>query len=99
MRTARLEHGHGRADNDQVNTVVLEVRRGRDGKLYPPRPVVPDRNHWRTINLVHRLVHADKLSIRAAQRVMLAEHGVRRSVGQLHHDLAAYVCPRCEDEP
>jgi len=99
MRTARLAGEPVRADNDQVNVVVLEVRRGRDGKLYPPRPVVPDRDHWRTIRLAHELVHGRGLSIRRAQAVMLADHGVRRSVGQLHNDLRGFTCPRCEDEP
>ena len=82
-----------------MNTLVIEVRVRSDGKRYPLTWRLPDKDRGRAIRLAHRLVHADKLSIRAAQRVMLAEHGVRRSVGQLHHDLAAYVCRECEDEP
>ncbi len=81
-----------------MDTVVIEVRRGTDGKLYPPRPVLPGRDRWRAVNLAHRLVHRDHLSIRAAQAVLLAEHGIRRSRGAIHRDLKAFTCRECEDQ-
>jgi hypothetical protein len=77
--------------------VVIEVARRRDGKLYPPRPLThAERNRARWLE--HNLVHRDGLSIREAQRVMAAEHGVRRSLGIIHRDLASYECPACADQ-
>ncbi len=82
-----------------MNTVVVEVRVRRDGKRYPVTWKLPDKDRWRAVNLAHRLVHRDHLSIRAAQRVLLEQHGLRRSVGQLWKDLHGFTCPQCEDEP
>ena len=82
-----------------MNTLVIEVRVRSDGKRYPVTWKLPDKERGRAIRLAHELVHGRGMSIRAAQAAMLADHAVRRSVGQMHHDLAAYVCPRCEDEP
>lgn len=78
-----------------MNAVVIEVRRGADGKLYPPRMPLPQAERDRLRVLVHNLVCRDKLSIRQAQRVMREEYGVRRSLGQLHADLHRFECPRC----
>jgi hypothetical protein len=77
---------------------VIVVERRRDGKLHPPGGTLPERDRWRAVNLVHRLVHRDRLSIRAAQAALLADHGIRRSVGSIHHDLTAFTCRECEDE-
>lgn len=78
-----------------MNVVVVETVRGRDSKRYPaglPRPREElNRMRW----MVHGLVCRDGNSIRAAQAIMLAEHGVRRSLGALHRDLARYECPSC----
>lgn len=76
-----------------VNTILVEVERRRDGKLYPPRPLThAERNRARW--LAHNLVHRDGMSVRAAQRAMAAQ-GVRRSVGIIARDLAAFECPDC----
>jgi hypothetical protein len=81
-----------------VNVIVVEVRRGKDGKSYPIGGDLPVADRARAIRLVHALVHRDKLSIRAAQAIMLGQHGLRRSLGQLHKDLTGYACPVCEPE-
>ena len=82
--------------HEHVNAIVIEVRRGRDGKLYPPGGDLPEQERWRAIRLVHNLVHRDHLSIRAAQRVMLGQYAIRRSLGMLHRDLTGYACPVCD---
>jgi hypothetical protein len=82
-----------------VNGVrVIEVRRGRDGKLYPPRMPTPLREQELARSLAHALVCRDGLSIRAAQKVMLEQRGVRRSLGALHKYLHGFTCPSCEEE-
>lgn len=77
--------------------VAVVVRRS-DSKLYPEGGVLPERERWRAIRLAHRAVCRDRLSYRAAQQA-LADAGIRRSLGQLHHDVASYVCSLCEDGP
>jgi hypothetical protein len=37
------------------------------------------------------------LSVRAAQAVMVEEHGVRRSRGAIWEDVAFYECPSCSN--
>jgi hypothetical protein len=77
-----------------MNVIVVEVTRGRNGKRWPARqPTSEQRNQWRW--MIHGLVCRDGNSIRRAQAIMLAEHGVRRSLGALHRDLARYECPQC----
>jgi len=78
-----------------VNAVVIEVRRGRDGKLYPPRMPTPEAERSQARVLAHALVHGRGLSIRQAQRQMREEHGLRRSLGQIHRELHAYICDYC----
>jgi len=85
------------AHNGDVNVVVVEVRRGRDGKLYPPRMPLPPEELARVRSLAHKLRCAGDLSIRGVQKAMLEEHGVRRSVGQVWNDLTRYECERCRD--
>lgn len=83
-----------------MNTsTVIEVRRGRDGKLYPARMPTPAAERNRARWLAHNLVHRDHLSVRAAQRVMREQYGVRRSVGQIWNDLHRFECPVCADRP
>jgi hypothetical protein len=77
---------------------IIEVQRGRDGKRYPLRPVPPDETE-RARRLAHNLVCRDRLSTREAQRVMLEDHGVRRSLGSIHSDLAGFECDHCAAEP
>ncbi len=77
-----------------VNTVIVQVQTGRDGKLYPARPLTrQERNRARW--LAHNLVHRDGLSVRQAQRAMAERYGVRRAVGTIARDLANFECPRC----
>ncbi len=74
---------------------MVEVVRGRDGKKYPaglPRP--PDERQ-RLRALAHDLHCRQGLSIRATQAAMLTQHGIRRSLGQVHKDLTWWTCPRC----
>ena len=82
------------ADTGHVNTT--EVRRGRDGKVYPAAPLTR-QERGRAIRLSHQLVHGDGLSIRAAQKVMAESYGLRRSRGAIAADLADFECPRCAD--
>ena len=78
-----------------MNTVIIEVKAGKHGKLYPARPMTHrERNVARWA--AHDLVHRDGMSIRQAQRVM-AGRGLRRSVGQICADLNNFECPRCPD--
>jgi hypothetical protein len=72
------------------------VERRRDGKIYPLGGSLPPADRGRAIRLVHALCHRDHLSIREAQRVMADQYAIRRSIGILHRDLAAYACPVCE---
>jgi hypothetical protein len=81
-----------------VNVIVVEVKAGRDGKCYPVGGDLPVADRARAIKMVHNLVHRDRLSIRAAQRIMLESYGLRRSLGILHRDLTSYACPVCEPE-
>ena len=82
-----------------VNVIVVEVKVGRDGKRYPVggdlSPTDRNRARW----LIHNLHCRDRLSIREAQRTMLDQYGLRRSVGILHRDLINYQCPACADSP
>jgi len=78
-----------------VNTVIIEVKVGRDGRLYPARPLTREqRNKARW--MAHHFCHRDGMSIRQAQRVM-AGRGLRRSVGQICADLNNFECPQCPD--
>jgi hypothetical protein len=80
-----------------VNAVVIEVRRGRDGKHYPMRMPTPPDERERARTLAHRLHCADGLSFRQVQRALADQHGIRRSLGQLHADLTRFECDRCAD--
>jgi hypothetical protein len=77
-----------------TRVVYIEVKPRADGKLYPPRPLSPaERSRIR--KLAHNLVHRDRLSIRQAQRAMIEQHGLRRSLGAIHKDLVQYECGVC----
>ena len=77
-----------------VNTIIL--RRGVDGKSYPDRPLTPVERA-RAHRLAHELVHTARLSVRAAQKVMLEKYGLRRAVGTIQRDLTLWECPHCPD--
>jgi hypothetical protein len=81
-----------------VNVLVIETTRGRDGKRYPVGGDLPPDQRNRARWLAHNLVHRDGMSIRAAQRVMLEQYGVRRSIGMIHRDLTSYACRVCDPE-
>jgi hypothetical protein len=76
-----------------MSAIVVELR--RDGKFYPLGGVLEPAERNRARWLAHRLVCRDHLSIRQAQAAMLAQHGLRRSLGILHRDLVNYQCPDC----
>jgi hypothetical protein len=82
-----------------VNVIVVEVRRGRDSKLYPAGGDLPPAARNRARWLIHNLHCRDGLSIRAAQAAMLSQHGIRRSLGILARDLQRFECPSCAGEP
>jgi hypothetical protein len=88
------EPGTVQTPDTRVNTA--EVRRGLDGKLYRSAPLTR-QERGAAIRLSHRLVCAGHLSVRAAQRVMAEEHGIRRSRGAIASDIANYECPVCAD--
>ena len=74
---------------------------GRDGKLYPAvherYGTLPGPERAEAITVAHHLVHGLGYSIRAAQRELAAQHGIRRSLGSLHHDLHDFTCRDCLD--
>jgi hypothetical protein len=77
-----------------VNTVVVEVTRGADSKLYPARPLTEaERDRARV--LVHTFVCRDGLSVRQVQKRLLDDYGLRRSVGTIARDLKLFTCQRC----
>jgi hypothetical protein len=79
-----------------VNTVIITVKVGQDGKRYPAAPLTGkerDRARW----LAHNLAHRDGLSVCQAQRAMAERYGVRRAVGTIARDLQNFECPRCPD--
>jgi hypothetical protein len=78
-----------------VNAIVVETVRRRDGKRYPVAGVLPPAERNRARWLAHNLVHRDRLSIRQAQRVMLEQYAVRRSLGIIARDLQRFECPVC----
>jgi hypothetical protein len=81
-----------------VNVILVEVSRRGDNKLYPAQPLSREqRNRIRW--LIHDLHCRGGLTVRAAQRVMLEQHGVRRSLGALSRDLTAFECKLCADPP
>jgi hypothetical protein len=78
--------------------VVIELVSRRDGKRYPLKP--PDHQQLNRIRwLEHNLVCRDGLTLRAAQKVMLEQYMVRRSLGAIHNDIQRFECPACEDQP
>jgi hypothetical protein len=75
---------------------IIEITAGRDRKRYPAAQLsAADLGRLR--KLEHQLCHRDGLSVRQAQRALLGQHGVRRSVGAIQRDLAGWVCQLCED--
>jgi hypothetical protein len=76
--------------------MMRDFIRGVDGKTYPA---------WRLdidalldcIGFAHEKHHAGA-SVRGVQRV-LGEHGLRRSVGTVHHWLTDYCCAECSSAP
>jgi hypothetical protein len=79
------------------DAVIIQVRRGKDGKDYPV-PMPPDKRwRWQVIKLTHQLAHEQGLSEAAARRELLAR-GYRRSAGSIHYDLSRPVpgCPGCQ---
>jgi hypothetical protein len=85
-------------DTGNVNTVLVELVRGRDGRLYPAHPAThAERNRARWLS--HNLIHRDHLSVRLAQKIMRERYGMRRSVGSIMRDLRLWECPRCPHMP
>ena len=78
-----------------VNAIIIETVVRSDGKRYPVGGVLPDQERNRARWLAHRLVCRDRHSIRQAQKIMLAEHGCRRSLGIICRDLQRFECPEC----
>jgi len=74
--------------------VVVEVIRGRDGKLYPVGGHMPRAQRNRARWLAHRLRCQDGLSVRQVQAAM-EQQGVRRSIGIIARDLRLFECPAC----
>jgi hypothetical protein len=79
-----------------MTTGTSGLRRGRDGKLYPARPLARQERSA-AIDLSYRLVCELGISVRAAQKAMAGEHGLRRSRGAIAADLANFECDLCAD--
>lgn len=95
VMTARA--GHSEHVNAQQHAWIIEVMVGRDGKRYPVGGDLPPDQRRRARWMIHNLHCRDGLSIRAAQQVMLEQHGLRRSIGILARDLRDYQCPACAE--
>ena len=59
-------------------------------------PALTPKARAEAVRLVHHYMHRRHMSIRRAQAVLLAEHGIARSPAQLHADLHEHSCDRCE---
>jgi hypothetical protein len=75
-------------------TIVPVIERA-DGKLYPPAGYLPERERNRAIMITHRLRCRERMSYRRVQR-SLESFGIRRSLGQVYHDVTAYACRICD---
>lgn len=80
-----------------MNAVVIELVRGRDGKRYPVTGNLPPDQRNKARWAAHNLCHRDHHSIRAAQKIMLDQYAIRRSIGSICQDLARFECPSCRD--
>jgi hypothetical protein len=76
--------------------VSIETERRADGKLYPVRCLTPAERAGTRV-LAHRLHCRDRLTVRAAQRIMAAGYGLRRSLGAISKDLTGWECPLCAE--
>jgi hypothetical protein len=78
--------------------MVIQTRRGADGKDYPAQMPPPKAWRWQVVTLLHQLVHDQGMSERQAQRELLAR-GYRRSAGTVHADLTRQMptCARCRE--
>jgi hypothetical protein len=85
-----------RTIEDVSEVVVIQTRRGRDGKDYPATLPLPRAWRWQVIELTHQLAHEQGLSEAATRRELLAR-GYRRSAGSVHYDLTRRMptCARC----
>jgi hypothetical protein len=79
-----------------VNTIVITVKAGKDGKRYPAGPLT-DEERRRARDLAHHLHCRARLSVRQAQRVLAEQYGYRRAVGTIMRDLELFTCDWCED--
>ena len=77
-----------------MEMVLVEKR--RDGKIHPLGGHLSGVQWNRAVNYAHRFRCRDGLSYRKVQ-VALAELGIRRSLGQIHHDVRAFECARCKE--
>ncbi len=80
-----------------MSGIVVEQR--RDGKFYPLGGVLDPAERNRARWLAHNLCHRDHLSVRTAQKIMIEQYALRRSLGIIHKDLINYQCPACADPP
>ena len=80
------------------DVVIIQTRRGRDGKDYPPDLPRPRAELNRIRWLTHRL-HCEQGLSEAATRRELLQRGYRRSAGIVHRDLVAFECPVCAGGP
>ena len=79
--------------------VVVEVRRGKDHKLYPAVMRLPRAELNKIRRLTHKIHCEGGLTEAATRRELLEGHGIRRSAGIVHRDLAAFECPACAGGP
>jgi hypothetical protein len=76
-----------------MSVVTVPVVVGRDRKLYPLGHRRADADNERAAALIHQMRHRG-LSFRAIA-AGLANHGLRVSLGSVHHLWHAYECDRC----
>lgn len=81
-------------------TKVVVVERHADGRLYPPRWWdLPAETVERLAGIAHHLRCKEGLSYRQVVAAMLERYGERRSLGQVHKDVARYECAVCSTAP
>jgi hypothetical protein len=78
-----------------ANVQIIELVRGKNGRLWPADLPRPPEELLRLRKLEHALCCRDGLAMRAAQALMLSDYAVRRSLGAICNDLRLYECPRC----
>ncbi len=78
---------------ERMSVVAVPVVGGRNGRLYPVGHRRPDEDNARAAGLIHAMRHRGMPFRTIAAR--LADHGLRVSLGSVHHLWRSFECDRC----